>query len=83
MSADASIPAIGIRTNVEVQRIRGGTLCDDAKTYPNLLARLRLALGKMRIVAHIVGELVVDEELVRISEGRCTKSVFVSHAVRT
>ena len=53
-----------LRTNIEVERIRGGPLCDDAKTDANLLFRLCLSLLEMREVAHIVGELVVHVELV-------------------
>jgi hypothetical protein len=58
-----------VRTNVEVQRVGGGSLCNDAKTHADLLVGLRLALLEVCKVAHIVGELVVDVELVWVGVG--------------
>jgi hypothetical protein len=58
-----------VRTNVEVQRTRCGSLCDDAKTHANLLVGFCLALCEVCKVAHIVGELVVDVELVGVRVG--------------
>jgi hypothetical protein len=52
-----------------VQRAGGGALCDDAKTHADLLVGLRLALLEVCKVAHIVCELVVDVELVRVGVG--------------
>jgi hypothetical protein len=55
-----------IRTNIEVQRVGGGALCHDAETNANLLVGLGLSLLEVRVVANIVGELVVGVELVRV-----------------
>jgi hypothetical protein len=64
--AAASSSQSSVRTNIEMERIGGGSLCDDAKTNTDLLVWLRLTLLEMRVVADIVGDLVVDMELVRV-----------------
>jgi hypothetical protein len=56
----------GVPTNIKVQRIGGGSLCDDAQTDADLLVGLRLALLEVCVVAHKVLELVIDMELVRV-----------------
>ena len=52
-----------------MQRVRGRALCHDAETDADLLVGLSLSLLEVRVVANIVGELVVGMELVRVRVG--------------
>src|SRR5689334_928949 len=54
------------RTNVEVQRAGRRSLCDNTKTHANLLLGLGVALLQVRVVANVIGELIVCVELVRV-----------------
>lgn len=52
-----------------MQRVGSRALCHDAETDANLLVGLSLSLLEVRVVANIVGELVVGVELVRVRVG--------------
>jgi hypothetical protein len=60
-----------------VQCAGGGPLRHDAKTDANLFLWLCLALLEVREVAYIVGDVVVDVELVRVWVGLFGRSECV------